>query len=168
MLWITLVLNNIQCLLVTKILLSLSAYFGWFVCSPGLGKTMFPRMEGLVKRASLLYFYVFKHQTVNYFNVAISVFWNTPLTSPALFLFSENDALCDYKSVEEMVKLWRSRGMTVESKKWEKSVHAGHLRTHPQEYLSTLENFVHSLNMVPLKAKMWNWDFAVSMVILVL
>ncbi|XP_055030613.1 transmembrane protein 53 [Misgurnus anguillicaudatus] len=120
----------------------------------GLGKTMFPRMEGLVKRASLLYFHVFKHQTVKYFNVGISMFWNTPVTSPALFFFSENDVLCDYKSVEEMVKLWRSRGMTVESKKWEKSVHAGHLRTHPQEYLSTLENFVNSLNMVPLKAKM--------------
>ncbi|KAK9958766.1 hypothetical protein ABG768_010869 [Culter alburnus] len=120
----------------------------------GLGKTMFPRMEGLVRTASLLYFRVFKHQTVDYFNQAISIFWNTPVKAPALFFFSENDALCDYKSLEKMVDFWRNQGLSVESKKWKESLHAGHLRIHPQEYLSTLENFVLSLNMVPLKAKM--------------
>ncbi|XP_057204582.1 transmembrane protein 53 isoform X1 [Triplophysa rosa] len=120
----------------------------------GVGKTMFPRLESLMRRASHLYFRAFKRQTVDYFNLAISVFWNTPVTTPALFFFSENDVLCDYKSLEEMIEFWRKRGITVESKKWEESVHAGHLRTHPQEYLSTLENFVQSLNMVPLKAKM--------------
>ncbi len=112
-------------------------------------------MEGLVKSAGLLYFRVFKHQTVDYFNSSINVFWNTPVMAPALFFYSENDALCDYKSLEKMVEFWRSRGQTVESKMWKESVHAGHLRTHPQDYLSTLEYFVQSLNMVPLKAKMW-------------
>lgn len=130
-------------------------YFGFVVCCPGLGKTILPRMEGLVKSAGLLYFRVFKHQTVDYFNSSISVFWNTPVMAPALFFYSENDALCDYKSLEKMVEFWRSRGQTVESKMWKESVHAGHLRTHPQDYLSTLEYFVQSLNMVPLKAKMW-------------
>ncbi|XP_052007820.1 uncharacterized protein LOC127661236 isoform X2 [Xyrauchen texanus] len=120
----------------------------------GLGKTMFPRLEGLVRRASLLYFRAFKHQTVDYFNEGISVFWNTPLTAPALFCFSENDALCDCQTMEKMVEFWRNRGLTVQSKKWKKSIHAGHLRTHPQEYMSTLEIFVQALNMVPLKAKM--------------
>ncbi len=111
-------------------------------------------MEGLVMSASLLYFRVFKHQTVDYFNSSINVFWNTPVTAPALFFYSENDAMCDYKSLEKMVEFWRSRGQTAESKKWKESVHAGHLRAHPQDYLSTLEYFVQSLNMVPLKAKM--------------
>ncbi|XP_026101726.1 transmembrane protein 53 isoform X2 [Carassius auratus] len=120
----------------------------------GLGKTIFPRMEGLVKSTSLLYFRVFKNQTVGYFSSAINVFWNTPVTAPSLFFYSENDALCDYESLEKMVEFWRSHGLIVESKKWKESVHAGHLRTHPQDYLSTLENFVQSLNMVPLKAKM--------------
>ncbi|XP_067276209.1 transmembrane protein 53 isoform X3 [Pseudorasbora parva] len=120
----------------------------------GLGKTMFPRLEGLVRTAGLMYFRVFKHQTVDYFDSSISIFWNTPLMAPALFFFSENDAMCDYKSLEKMVEFWKKRGLLVESKKWKESVHAGHLRTHPQEYLSTLENFVLSLNMVPLKAKM--------------
>lgn len=144
---------NFNCLVVTEI--SCLIILGLFFCCPGLGKTMFPRMEGLVRTASLLYFRVFKHQTVDYFNQAISIFWNTPVKAPALFFFSENDALCDYKSLEKMVDFWRNQGLSVESKKWKESLHAGHLRIHPQEYLSTLENFVLSLNMVPLKAKMW-------------
>ncbi|KAI7802927.1 hypothetical protein IRJ41_024268, partial [Triplophysa rosa] len=119
----------------------------------GVGKTMSPWLESLVSRTSLLYFRAFKRQTADYFNLGVSVFWNTPVTTPALFFFSENDA-CDYKSLEEMIEFWRKRGITVEFKKWEKSIHAGHLRTHPQEYLFTLENFVQSLNMVPMKAKM--------------
>ncbi|XP_016146962.1 transmembrane protein 53-like isoform X2 [Sinocyclocheilus grahami] len=120
----------------------------------GLGKTILPQMEGLVKSTSLLYFRVFKNQTVSYFSSVISVFWNTPVMAPALFFYSENDALCDYESLEKMVEFWRSRDLIVESKKWKESVHAGHLRIHPQDYLSTLEKFVQSLDMVPLKAKM--------------
>lgn len=120
----------------------------------GLGKTIFPRLEGLVRTAGLLYFRVFKHQTVDYFNSAISIFWSSPVMAPALFFYSENDAMCDYKCLEKNLELWRNRGLSVEIKKWKESIHAGHLRTHPQEYLATLENFVMSLNMVPLKAKM--------------
>ncbi|XP_052437605.1 transmembrane protein 53 isoform X2 [Carassius gibelio] len=120
----------------------------------GLGKTLLPRMEGLVKSTSIMYFRAFKHQTVDYYDTVISVFWNTPVMAPGLFFYSENDALCDYKSLEKMVEFWRSSGQTVESRKWKESVHAGHLRTHPQDYVSTLEYFVQSLNMVPLKAKM--------------
>lgn len=111
-------------------------------------------MEGLMRTAGLLYFRVFKHQTVDYFNSAISIFWNNNVMAPALFFYSENDAMCDYKSLEKVMELWRNRGLSVEIKKWKESIHAGHLRTHPQEYRATLENFVMSLNMVPLKAKM--------------
>ncbi|KAG1936875.1 transmembrane protein [Pimephales promelas] len=120
----------------------------------GLGKTLFPRFEHLVRSTGLLYFRLFKHQTVDYFNSAISIFWNTPLMAPSLFFYAENDVLCDYKSLEKMMEDWRNRGLSVENMKWKESIHAGHLRTHPQEYLATLDNFVMSLNMVPLKAKM--------------
>ncbi|XP_041965307.1 transmembrane protein 53-B [Alosa sapidissima] len=120
----------------------------------GLGKNVFPRFESLVKRLSMLYFRTFKQQTVEYFNTAISVFWNSPVTAPALFFFCENDTLCDPESMEEMIAYWQSRGITVEKRRWKESIHAAHLRAHPQEYLSILDSFLQSLNMVPLKAKM--------------
>ncbi|KAJ8401421.1 hypothetical protein AAFF_G00386520 [Aldrovandia affinis] len=120
----------------------------------GLGKTMFPQCEGLVRQLSLLYFRMFKRQTVNYFTKGIDVFRNSPVMAPALFFFCENDALCDHKKMEEVIEFWRTRGMAVESRKWKESVHARHLRQYPQEYLSTLEHFLCFLNFIPLRAKL--------------
>lgn len=120
---------------------------------PGLGKTVFPRWETLVKQVSLLYFGMFKKQTVDYFNSAIKVFWNTPITVPALFFFCENDPLSDAQTVEELIDYWRTCGVDITSKKWQDSTHAGHLKRHPQEYLNTLDKFLHSIYMTPLKAK---------------
>ncbi|KAI4880004.1 hypothetical protein NFI96_029187 [Prochilodus magdalenae] len=120
----------------------------------GVSRNVFPRISGIVKHASLLYFHIFKRQTVDYFNMGIDAFWNTPVTAPALFFFCQNDALCDSDAMEEMLEQWGKRGISLMSKKWKESIHAGHLRAHPQEYLSILDNFLCSLNMVPLRAKM--------------
>ncbi|XP_023257480.1 uncharacterized protein LOC111651688 [Seriola lalandi dorsalis] len=120
----------------------------------GLGKTVFPRFETLVKKISMLYFGMFKHQTVDYFNTSIDVFWNTPIPAPALFFFCENDALSDARSMEDLIDYWRKCGINITAKKWEDSTHAGHLKRHPQEYLTTLDLFLCSLQITPLKAKM--------------
>lgn len=119
-----------------------------------MSKTLFPRFERLVKCTSLLYFHTFKQQTVDYFNTSIDVFWNTPLTSPALYYFCDNDMMCDPEVTQNLMEYWKKRGITVTSKRWEESVHAGHLRAHPQEYLSVLDQFLCSLNILSLKSKM--------------
>lgn len=119
-----------------------------------MSKNLLPRFEHLVKHLSLLYFHVFKRQTEDYFNASVDVFWNTPLTSPALYFFCGNDVLCDVEVIQNLLEHWKRRGITVMSQKWEESVHAGHLLAHPQEYRSVLEGFLCLLNMVPLKAKM--------------
>ncbi|KAM6937694.1 transmembrane protein 53 [Xenentodon cancila] len=120
----------------------------------GLGKTLFPVWEKLVKRVSLLYFSVFKRQTVDYFNMSIDVFWNNPVKAPALFFFCENDVLSKAQTVEELIAYWQKNGVEITAKKWEDSIHAGHLKRYPQEYLSTLDVFLQSLHIVPLKSKM--------------
>lgn len=125
-----------------------------FCRTPGVSKNLFPHLDYLVKHISLLYFRVFKRQTVDYFNMSIDVFLNTPLTSPALCFFCGNDVLSDPEAMQNLLEHWKKRGISVVSKKWEESLHAGHLRAHPQEYWSVLEHFLCSLNVVPLKAKM--------------
>lgn len=102
----------------------------------------------------MLYFNVFKRQTVDYFNEAINVFYNTPVQAPTLVFFCENDLLSDAQTVEKLMDYWRKFGMDITAKKWEDSTHAGHLRRHPQEYLRTLDTFLHSLQIAPLKARM--------------
>ncbi|XP_054480918.1 uncharacterized protein LOC129112727 isoform X2 [Anoplopoma fimbria] len=118
----------------------------------GLGKTLFPRIESFVKNAAMLYFWLFKSHTADFYNNGIQVFHNSPITTPALFFFSENDALCNPADVGKLIDHWRKRGVTVESKKWKESKHAAHLRCHPEEYLSTLEKFLNSLPISSLKA----------------
>ncbi|XP_008294698.1 transmembrane protein 53-like isoform X2 [Stegastes partitus] len=120
----------------------------------GLAKTVFPRWDRLVKKISLLYFDIFKKQTVDYFNVGIDAFWNSPITAPALFFFCENDVMSDARTLEELIDYWRKRGIDVTAKKWEDSTHAGHLKRHPQEYLTSVDVFLQSLRIGPLKAKM--------------
>lgn len=120
----------------------------------GLGKTTFPKFEFLIKHASLTFFSLFKRQTVDYFDTSIDVFWNTPVKAPSLFFYCKNDALSDWETIDQLVDYWRKRGMNVTDKKWEDSTHAGHLKRHPQEYLSTINTFLHSLNVESLQSKL--------------
>lgn len=121
---------------------------------PGLGKTVFPRWEKLVKQASLAYFSILRSQTVEYFKRNIDVVWNTPVTTPVLLFYCENDVMSNPRAAEELIRYWQKRGINVTAKKWEDSIHAGHLKRHPQEYLSLVDTFLCSLQIIPLKAKM--------------
>ncbi|XP_034019681.1 uncharacterized protein LOC117504348 [Thalassophryne amazonica] len=111
----------------------------------GLGKTLAPRLEGFIKNAVTLYFWLFRSCTVDFYNRGVEVFHNNPITSPALLFYSENDAMCDLAVLENVIASWKERGVTVKSRKWKKSVHAAHMRCHPEEYLSTLNEFLNSL-----------------------
>lgn len=115
---------------------------------------MFPRWETLIKQASLLYFGVFRRQTVDYYDKGIDAFRNSPVCAPALFFFCGDDTMSDCGALEELMEHWQRRGVHVTAKRWEKSTHAGHLKRHPQEYETTLDTFVQSLRISPLKAKM--------------
>ncbi|KAK7890997.1 hypothetical protein WMY93_022960 [Mugilogobius chulae] len=120
----------------------------------GVAKTMFPRFESLVKQTSLIYFGLFKHQTVDYFNTGIDTFWNNPVKAPALLFYCKNDALSDWETVDQIKDYWTENGINVTGKRWEESTHAGHLKRHPQEYLNTINAFLHSVNVGRLQAKL--------------
>lgn len=120
----------------------------------GVGKTTFPQFESLIKYASLTYFGLFKRQTVDYFDASIDIFWNTPVKAPALCFYCKNDPLSDWQTVDRLMDYWRKDGIVVTGKSWEESTHAGHLRRHPQEYLSTINTFLHSVNVGSLQSKL--------------
>nr|XP_046235640.1 uncharacterized protein LOC124054035 [Scatophagus argus] len=111
----------------------------------GLGKTLVPRFEGLVKNGAMLYFWLFKTHTADFYDSSIQIFHSSPITAPALFFSSENDPLCDQAVMEKCIDHWRKRGVTVESRKWKESIHAAHMRCHPEDYLSTLDKFLNSV-----------------------
>ncbi|XP_029969301.1 uncharacterized protein LOC115404206 isoform X2 [Salarias fasciatus] len=119
----------------------------------GLGKTLLPRFQGLIKRIAMLYFWLFKEQTADFYERSVRVFHYSPITAPALFFYSEDDALCHTEVIESVMDLWRRRGVAVHSRKWKESIHAAHLRCHPQDYLSTLQHFLNSLPLSSQEAE---------------
>ncbi|KAM9704906.1 uncharacterized protein ACNS7B_001306 [Menidia menidia] len=116
----------------------------------GLGKTLVPRLEGFIKNTAMLYFWLFKSHTADIYENGIQVFYNSPITSPALFFFCENDAMCNLTVMEKLIDHWRRRGVNVDIRKWKESTHAAHLRCHPEEYLFALQRFLNSLHTSPL------------------
>ncbi|CAN9508164.1 unnamed protein product [Ophioblennius macclurei] len=116
----------------------------------GVGKTLLPRFHSVVKNIALFYFWLFKSSTADMYERLLQVFHHSPVTTPALFFYSEDDALCHTETIEEVIDSWRLRGVAVHSRKWKESTHAAHLRHHPQDYVSTLQRF---LNTLPL----WSW-----------
>ncbi|KAG8440113.1 hypothetical protein GDO86_006052 [Hymenochirus boettgeri] len=113
-----------------------------------------PGLRWIVTRGVLLYFALFKAQTADNYEKAIQTFWNNPITCPALFFYCLDDPLSDHTLVDKLLKTWEKQGIQVKSKKWIHSLHAGHLRRHPQEYIETLNEFFHSLQKHTPKCKL--------------
>lgn len=64
--------------------------------------------------------------------------------SPQLYFYSGDDKVIPgiQHAVEEFIEKNKQRGVEVYNKFWEKSVHASHLKVHPEEYLGNLQHFV--------------------------
>uniref|UniRef100_A0A1A8QPB8 Uncharacterized protein n=4 Tax=Nothobranchius TaxID=28779 RepID=A0A1A8QPB8_9TELE len=120
----------------------------------GLGKTLIPRLEGFIRNMAMFYFWLFKAYTADLYERSIHVFYNSPVTSPALFFFCENDVMCSPAVLGRLMDFWKQRGVAISSRKWEVSTHAAHLRCHPEEYVSTLQNYLNSLPTCSLMPKM--------------
>ncbi|XP_069812378.1 transmembrane protein 53-like [Dendropsophus ebraccatus] len=114
----------------------------------------YPLIQSLVVRVTLLYFSLLKSHTTDYYEKGIQAFLEKPVPCPGLFFYCQNDPLSDHTTVDELLHLWRKKGMKVQGKKWENSVHAGHLRKHTQEYTDVLNNFINGLHAKVPKSKL--------------
>jgi Eukaryotic protein of unknown function (DUF829) len=67
------------------------------------------------------------------------------IPSPQLYFYSKDDKVIPniHHAIEEFIDKNKQRGIEVYKTIWEKSIHATHLKMHPEEYLANLESFVH-------------------------
>lgn len=62
---------------------------------------------------------------------------------PMLFLYSKNDALANYRYVDEMITwLYANGAKTIRSKRWDDTDHVGHYRQRPEEYKNEIIAFL--------------------------
>lgn len=62
--------------------------------------------------------------------------------APELYLFSDDDPLCDAEALAELVEARRRAGASVTAVRWPVSEHVGHFRCHPAEYEAAVERFL--------------------------
>lgn len=64
--------------------------------------------------------------------------------SPQLYFYSGDDKVIPNikTAVEEFIEKNKQRGVEVYNKFWENSVHASHLKVHPEEYMNNLRDFI--------------------------
>jgi pimeloyl-ACP methyl ester carboxylesterase len=64
---------------------------------------------------------------------------------PILYLYSEDDHLCDADMLFRLILDKINRGHSVERVSWDVSAHCGHYALHPEEYRSALRNFLYEI-----------------------
>jgi hypothetical protein len=62
--------------------------------------------------------------------------------APELYLFSDDDPLCDAEALAELVEARRRAGAAVNAVRWPVSEHVGHFRCHPEAYEAALAAFL--------------------------
>eukprot|EP00092_Neocalanus_flemingeri_P032431 GFUD01035272.1.p1 GENE.GFUD01035272.1~~GFUD01035272.1.p1 ORF type:complete len:333 (-),score=52.26 GFUD01035272.1:207-1205(-) len=66
---------------------------------------------------------------------------------PEIFLYSKSDFYTSYKYLESDVIPIRSKiARTVTTRRWDRSPHVGHLRTHRKEYVDEIDKFLKTLS----------------------
>ena len=72
----------------------------------------------------------------------ISVLSNNQPPCPQLYLYSSDDKVIPYQSVELFIKKQKDMGRTVHSFNFKSSPHVDHYRTYPTTYYSQLQSFL--------------------------
>ena len=100
---------------------------------------------GIIREGAVLFEYVTrlmcrvvdpKRQT-NFWETMIDLDW-----CPMLYLYSQDDHLCDASMIHRLVEEKRRKGRhRVFSKCWNASRHCSHLMMHPEEYRQQIGNF---------------------------
>ncbi|XP_060072222.1 uncharacterized protein LOC132552096 [Ylistrum balloti] len=107
----------------------------------GLSKSRI--IKAVIPRLLSVYFYFTWKYTVEFFEKAMHFLETQPLNVPYAFFYSREDPMCDADVITDMIENWReSLSISVIVRFWNKSVHAGHLRHHPDDYKQTFHQFI--------------------------
>lgn len=70
---------------------------------------------------------------------------NLDLGRASLYLYSDDDHLCDAGKLKQLIAARRAAGRAVVEKRWQQSRHVAHLRAHPEEYRQAVLGFLGGL-----------------------
>lgn len=123
----------------------------------GVPKAMFNKNDTLQKalRSYMIYHMKAFHEVATQHYIrSNTMFHDTMVRAPALFLLSKNDPVGSVASNQVLRDHWEALNIQVTWKCWEKSAHVGHFRRHKEEYLEALFNHLQLVNLVRYQEKL--------------
>lgn len=91
------------------------------------------------------FFKLTKKKTTDVYDQMVNHFWGSVVKVPTLVFFSENDPMCDASYVTKEITKWKEKELDVTSISWKKSIHAAHLKEHPQDYMREWNTLMNKL-----------------------
>lgn len=91
------------------------------------------------------FFKLTKKKTTDVYDQMVNHFWGSVVEVPTLVFFSENDPMCDASYVTKEITKWKEKELDVTSISWKKSIHAAHLKEHPQDYMREWNTLMNKL-----------------------
>ncbi|KAI1297676.1 Transmembrane protein 53 [Halotydeus destructor] len=87
-----------------------------------------------------------------YYKAAANQAYSSPLTqAPALLMYSNRDKIGSRAGNEYLRDCWKSNGIKVSTKLFDKSAHVQHHSKYPQEYINEIDNFLGQVSLTTLK-----------------
>ena len=105
-------------------------------------------LQRSIKKLALSYIQLTRRNTQDIYDKSIQFCKDNFLPVPSLFFYCENDVMCNINSMKEFLALQKEKhGDKIWEKSWPVSAHAGHLRVHQEDYLSSWNSFVDTLDL---------------------
>jgi hypothetical protein len=120
--------------------------------SIGVSKSVFmdsPTMQKALQSYIEFHMNAFYHFATKYYLDAHDSFYYKPLRTPALFLASAADQISTIDVIGEVQTEWTKKGISTEQKVWPNTGHVGHMKAYPEEYKTTLRNFLQKNGLKP-------------------
>jgi hypothetical protein len=102
-----------------------------------------PILRSLLKNGIEAYLKATAKHTSKIYMERSELFFNNPVQSPSLFLFSKSDEVSDSARCEVVAGHWKNNlGIDVTSKCWDTSPHVSHFYVHTNDYVNAVNNFI--------------------------
>lgn len=109
-----------------------------------------PVVQASIRNSLKAYLKLFYEQVTKHYEASSAAFHSNHLRSPTLMLYSKADQVGVPEAIEAVMENWTAAGIRLRWKRWEDSIHVGHMHLYQEEYIEVLMNFLEEIGLLAL------------------